>query len=161
MDEFTSRSYPFQEHMRFQRRSWMVERIGWLALTAISLTALTGLFGTGVLSARTLSAGPLTVSYERFQRVTKLAQFDFRFADGGERRLHLNAAFRDGYEIVSIQPQPVRAEAGGDGMTMTFAVPATGGSVKLWAHPRRSGLSRLQVRTGDETPLAFSVFVYP
>ena len=58
MDEFASRLYPVREDMRFQRRSWMVERAGWLVLTAIALAALTGVFGNGPLSTARAGAGP-------------------------------------------------------------------------------------------------------
>jgi hypothetical protein len=45
MDELASREYPVREHMGFQRRMWVIERIGWLVLAAITLLALLGLFG--------------------------------------------------------------------------------------------------------------------
>src|SRR5215475_8161443 len=31
MDELASRQYPVHEHMAFQRRMWIVQRIGWIA----------------------------------------------------------------------------------------------------------------------------------
>ena len=44
MDEFASRHYPVQENMRFQKRSWIVERLGWLVLLAIAVVGLSGVF---------------------------------------------------------------------------------------------------------------------
>lgn len=82
MDEFKSRYYPIHEQMGVQRLTWVVERIGWLMLGAITLLALSGFFGTGLLSSRTISAGGLTVEYERFERKTKMTEFDFHFAAG-------------------------------------------------------------------------------
>jgi hypothetical protein len=55
MDEFASRRYPVQEHMRFQHRTWLIERIGWFVLAFIVLLALLGLFGSGFLSKRASS----------------------------------------------------------------------------------------------------------
>lgn len=46
-------------------------------------------------------------------------------------------------------------------MTLIFAMPAAGGAVKVWAHPRRYGSLDLKARAGDGPPLAFNVFVYP
>jgi len=162
MDEFASRQYPVQEHMHFQRRMWLVERVGWAALTAIALLALTGLFGTGWLSKATADGKDLSIRYERFQRATKLAEFSFRFAAGeGERSLHLNTAFQQNYEIASIQPQPSRSQAGEDGLTLTFATSPAGGMVSLWAHPRSYGISEIEARSGSAPPLAFSIIVYP
>lgn len=162
MDEFASRQYPVQEQMRFQRRMWAAERVGWAALTAIALLALNGLFGTGWLSKANVEGKDLSIGYERFQRVAKLTEFSFRFAAGeGERSLHLSTAFQKNYEIVSIQPQPTRSQAGNDGLTFTFATSLAGGTVSLWAHPRSYGISEIEARSGNAPPLPFSVMVYP
>jgi hypothetical protein len=162
MDEFASRTYPVKEHMRFQRRMWIVERVGWGVLAGVAALALTGLFGVGWLSKANATGGGLTVQYERFQRATKVAEFTFRFDAGdGERRLVLDRTFQANYEISSIQPEPLRSEAGLDGMTFTFATGASGGTVSLWAHPRSYGISRIEARSGDAAPAAFSVMVYP
>ena len=68
MDEFASRQYPVQEDMAFQRRMWIVQRIGWALLGVISLAALCGLFGNGVLSKRTATGAEMSIEYERFER---------------------------------------------------------------------------------------------
>lgn len=57
MDERDSLHYPVREHMRFQRRFWVVERIGWMVLAAIPLLALTGVFADGALSTRSVIKG--------------------------------------------------------------------------------------------------------
>jgi hypothetical protein len=163
MDEFASRHYPIKEHMGFQRRMWVVERIGWLVLVAIALIALTGLLGNGWLSQATANNGGLSVEYERFARATKLERFIFRFPPGarGERALSLNRVFQENFEIASIEPRPVRSEAGPDGPRMIFAVPSSGGAVTVWAHARGYGISRIEARGGESEPLAFSIMTYP
>lgn len=162
MDELASRKYPVREHMRFQCRLWTIERIGWLVLALITVLALLGLFGTGILSNRSISAGSLTIDYDRFARVTRQAEFSFHFApsSNGERRLRLNRAFQTNYQIASIQPPPARSSA--DGLDLTFAAPAgSAADVVIWAHPHSYGTMRLEARADDEPPLKFSVFVYP
>lgn len=163
MDEFASRKYPMQEHMRFQRRMWVTERIGWLLLALVMLLALLGLFGSGLLSKRSVSAGSLTIQYERFQRSTRLVQFTFQFAPSpkSERRLRLNTVFQKNYEISSIQPLPARSSA--DGIDLTFTAPAAGSpaDIVIWAHPRAYGTTSIDVRADDEPPLMFSAFIYP
>jgi hypothetical protein len=162
MDELASRKYPVREHMRFQRRMWVVERVGWVVVAAIVLLALLGLFGTGVLSKRSIEAGSLTVEYDRFERASRLSQFTFHFAPSPnvERRLRLNNAFQRNYEISSIQPPPTRSIA--DGLDLTFTAPAgSAADVVIWAHAHSFGRTEIEARADNEPPLTFSVMVYP
>jgi len=162
MDEFASRQYPVKEHMRFQRRMWVVERIGWSVLAAIALLGLTGLFGNGWLSRGNAAGNGLSVEYERFERATRLSGFAFHFPPGGaERTLHLNRAFQRNYEISRIQPEPTRNQAEPDGLSLTFALPPEGGTVMLWAHARGYGIQHIIARSDNEPPLSFSILVYP
>ena len=164
MDEFASRQFPIQEDMRFQRRSWIAERVGWSVLLLLMLVGLSGAFGIGPLSWQTASGGSLSVQYERFQRITRLARFTFtaNAQKGSETQLHLSRGFQDDFEVSDIQPQPARSAAGADGLTLTFATQGdTAGRIVIWAHSRRYGKSDITARIGNEAPVPFWVFVYP
>ncbi len=164
MDEFASRQFPVREDMRFQRRSWIVERLGWSLLVLIALIGLSGALGIGPLSWQKASSGSLSVEYERFQRITRLARFTFDASgqNGPELRLHLSGAFQKDFEVSNIQPQPTRSATGPDGIDLTFATDASNaGRIVIWAHSRRYGVSDITARLGDEAPLPFWVLVYP
>jgi len=162
MDEFASRQYPVKEHMGFQKRMWVVERIGWGVLAAVALLGLTGLFGSGWLSQGLAAGDGLSIDYERFERTTRLSDFSFHFPPGAaERTLHLNGAFQRNYEISRIEPQPLRSSAAPDGFAMTFALPPAGGTVILRAHARGYGLQHITARADDRPPLSFSIMIYP
>jgi hypothetical protein len=70
MREQQSRDYPIPENMRLQNAFWASEHATWIVLAIILLIALTGALAHGPLSKRTVADGGLSVSYERFQRVT-------------------------------------------------------------------------------------------
>jgi hypothetical protein len=162
MEEQQSRVYPIQEHMSFQRRSWTIERVGWLVMLGILALALAGLFGGGALSRQTIGQSPLSVEYDRFQRITKLARFTIRLGGSEtERRLTLGPAFQSHYEVSDIQPQPLRSSAGADGLDMQFAAGAGELSVVIWAHPRKFGSVKFTVSGAAAQPLELSPFVYP
>jgi hypothetical protein len=164
MDEFASRQIPVREDMRFQRRSWIVERVGWSLLILLALIGLSGAFGIGPLSWQTASSGPLSVEYERFQRITRLARFTFNISGqtGPELRLHLSDTFQKNFEVSNIQPRPARSTAGRDGLDLTFATDgASAARIVIWAHSRRYGMSDITARLGSEAPLSFWVLVYP
>jgi len=164
MDEFASRHYPVREDMRFQHRSWRIERAGWMALAAIALAGLTGVFGVGPLSTGYSSAAPLGVRYERFQRATRVSAFVFTVAptSSAELRLHLGGRFQRDFEVTSIQPRPARTATGPHGIDLIFAKERQAESrVVIWAHSRRYGLNRLAAAADGGPAAAFSVFVYP
>jgi hypothetical protein len=164
MDEFASRHYPVHENMRFQRRSWMVERAGWLVLAAIATVGLTGVLGNGPASWARTSAGSLTVTYERFQRATRVSAFVFQVtsAPGRDLTLHLNSPFQRNFEFASIQPPPRQTRTGPDGIELTFAAQAGAASrIVIWAHSRRYGLSRIAAAADGGPTAVVWVFVYP
>jgi hypothetical protein len=162
MDEFANRKYPLNEHFHFQRRMWMVERIGWCVLAAIPLLALTGLFGGG--SLRTVNSDALTVQYERFERRTRLAQFKFQFRPtaAAERSLHLSRAFQDTYEVTSVQPGPILSRADASGLGLSFAgSPGSGNTIVIWARPRQFGSMVIEARADAAPAVQLPVLVYP
>ena len=164
MDEFASRQYPVQEHMAFQRRTWIVQRIGWFLLVAICFSAIMGLFGGGALGNRTIEGGAMTIEFERFERRTRTVHFTFRFApsDHKERRLHLGGAFQEACEVSRIQPLPLRSVAPADGLDLTFAAaPPASSRVTIWARPHSYGSIDIHARADDGAPTSFSVFISP
>jgi hypothetical protein len=164
MDEFASRQYPIRENMAFQRRTWIIQRVGWLALAAIAIAALLGLFGGGALSKRVATGPGTSIEYERFERYSRVASFTIRFTDGQrtERRLHLNSAFQRSFDIASILPTPTRSETTADGLVLTFAAaPPVTGQVVIWANPRDYGSLELSARVDDNPPLNLRIFIYP
>ena len=58
------------EDMEFQRRSWIVQRIGWAIFALVILLAALGLFGDGILSDTKAGQeeGALWLEYPRFER---------------------------------------------------------------------------------------------
>jgi hypothetical protein len=163
MDEFASRQFPIREDMRFQQRSWLIERAGWSALVLLALIGLSGLFGTGPLAWAKASAGSLSVEYDRFQRATRVARytFDVKPQPGSELKLHLSGAFQRDFEISKIQPETSRTAVGPDGMDLIFPTNGETARVVIWAHSRKYGTSEISVLAGSEPPVSFWVFVYP
>ena len=161
MSELQSRHYPIQEDMKFQQRSWSVERVGWIALGLFLLVALAGYLGDGRTSARTVSNPPFTVEYDRFQRLTKEARYTVHIdGSAGERQLLISADFQRDYEIASVEPRPARSSAGPDGLDLRFAAQAGGLTVVIWAHPRRFGVADVTLRSGTGSVDLWSL-VYP
>jgi hypothetical protein len=164
MRERDSRDYPVLENMRLQNAFWAWERATWVVLAIILLIALTGLFAHGPLSERTVGDAGLSLTYERFQRVTALARLTARISvsSGDEASLTLSPAFADNFQISDIEPRPLRSTAGPGVLELVFQAPAAGElSLVIWAHPRSFGYFDLSAAASREGRVAFSILVYP
>jgi hypothetical protein len=164
MREQDSRSYPVHENMRLQYAFWAWERAMWVGIALILLIALSGLFAHGPLSKQTVSDGGLVLTYERFQRATAVARFAAKIAaiNPDEARLTLSPSFSENFQIVDIEPRPLRSSAGPRGLELGFLPPAQGElAVTIWAHPRSFGVYDLSAAAKPKGQVAFSVLVYP
>ena len=164
MHELEDRHYPVEEKTRFQRRTWVIERLGWTALGLIVLAAFSGVFGFGPLSKTSSGDASLSIEYERFQRITHLVQFRVHLAasEAQERQLELDDEFATSYEITDIEPRPMHSSAGGHELQLTFSSkPSEPLTIIIWAHPRSYGAVRLQVRTDGGADVHVAPFVYP
>lgn len=156
---------PVREDMRFQNMSWTLQRVGWVFLALIILCGLAGLFSHGYLSNAVARQDglPLTVNYDRFQRMTSLHRFDMSIPPGTEDeiRLTFNKAFSDLYEIDSIQPQPLRSNVSDGGLIFTFHPPERGDfNAVLWVRPRSFGYVPVEIGT-PRGSLTIPIVVYP
>jgi len=164
MREQPSGDYPIPENMRLQNAFWAWERVTWTVLAIIVLIALTGVLAHGPLTKRTVADGALSVSYERFQRVTSSARLSARISGsyGHESSLTLSPAFADNFQIADIEPRPLRSSAGPRGLELVFQAPVAGElSVVIWSHPRSFGRFDLTATADPQGRVAFSVLVYP
>src|SRR5215475_10676804 len=108
MDDFADRTYPVQEDMAFQLRSWHA--------------ALTGVFFHGPVShtvARSTD-GSLAIEYERFAHKTALTHFIIRVSPPAPEQeqvlVRLSPAFATTHDIDSIEPRPIRSSGGSYGL---------------------------------------------
>jgi hypothetical protein len=156
---------PVHEDMHFQKISWTLQRVGWVAIALIVVLALTGIFSHGYFSNAVARQDgfPLTVNHERFQRMTTLHRFDISlpFGNDDEIRLTFNKTFSDLYEIDSIQPPPLRSNASDGGLILTFELPERGNfNAVMWVRPRNFGFASLEIGT-PRGALTLPILVYP
>lgn len=157
------------EDMAFQRRTWLVERAGWIAFAAILVAALLGLFGGGLLGPTETATedGSLSMHYERFWRVQSPTQLRVvaRPADPRSSALRLWVAreYIEALSISRITPEPERVEAASDRYVFEFRLTEPGETATIlfgiealqaWSLPGRLGIE-------GGASLSFNQFIYP
>lgn len=106
-----------------QRRSWVIQRCAWIAMTLILVAALAGFFGRGPVAHRSVRSddGSLRVVYDRFARLH--APLDLRIAASrpAPLRIRISKSYLNNVEVLSIVPWPQAQLATDDGIEFVFA----------------------------------------
>ena len=160
------------QDLDFQRRSWVVQRVGWVLMTLFVLAAAIGLLGSGPLShARAEAPGAMSVDYQRFARLETSETLTVRLEPaaivGSSIRLSLDRRFLDSARMASVLPPPTRVESATGRLIYVFAVaePSAPMVVSFHFEPQEIGRHRGIVGLESATPatrsIAFHRLVYP
>jgi hypothetical protein len=157
------------QHIKQQRREWLVERIGWGLIACIILAALLGGLGFGPLSSRDAASGDgsLRASFyaiERAQAGTKLELW--REPDDGAAKefdLAISRTFLDEVTLESLVPEPTKVAADGDHIVFTFSENdlTRGGKIVCRYKHNHCGVVKYEIAIVAHEPLRISQFVLP
>lgn len=165
-----SRRDRFEVHddLAFQRKTWRFERIGWVAMGCIVLTAALGLTGEGWLSRTTVTDDDgLRLEYERFLRVQAPVVFRLRIGPGsvadGALALRLDTNFVKDFDIERVVPEPAEWRLTPEGLELRFAADGAGplGIVSFRVQPQHHGPGTAAMGISGRQPVQLRYFVYP
>jgi hypothetical protein len=119
------------EDLRFTKKSWTAERVGWIGIAALIAGGLAGLFGAGPLSrARSAANGALQVDFDRFPHRQTETRIDVRVpADrvrDGALRIWVDRRWFDAVSIERVQPEPLSIQLGTDRVVYAFSAAGDG-----------------------------------
>lgn len=160
------------ENLKFQRRDWAVQRIGWAVMAVFVIAALLGLFGgTGSLRGEAKGGSgdaAVSVSYERYLRFMKPTTLEIQVGEeagkNGKISVWVDRRYLDGLQIQQITPQPSSAKSGAERLTYVFEVddPDKATTVSFDLLPQQKfGVLKGRVGVGDGEPVSFGQFIYP
>ena len=165
----SSERLELDQDLRFQRREWRVQRVGWLLWAAFLASGLAGLVGPGPFSTQqtATSDGRLTVEFNRFVHRHHATQLKLNMQPGGEAdeslRLHIAQPLLERIQISQIVPEPTAQEVSADGIWYEFAGKPGAENVQAIFHIEHdkigSGTGLLKLADGQ--PLSAGFFVYP
>jgi hypothetical protein len=164
-------SLEIDQDLDSQRRSWRIQRLGWVLMAAFVLAATAGLLGSGPLSHRRVTVpGVMVVDYDRFARLQTDETLTVRLepaATAAETvRLSLDRGFLDSARVQSVLPPPVRVEAAAGRLVYVFSIaePGVPMIVTFAFEPREFGSYRGRVAVEFPTTMhrvEFRQLVYP
>ena len=149
--------------LTFQRRFERVQRVAWWLLALVPVAAIAGLFGGGLFSEATAGSerARVTVTYERFGRLTADTELELEFARPARTTdVAISRTFLDRYNTSEVRPQPLRVRTLADAVVFTFAV-APAGRATFFLQPDAVGSSSGTVTVTGGTPVHVKQLVYP
>jgi hypothetical protein len=163
-----ARETDIEQDDAFERRSFNVQRVGWIVMTLLVIAAAAGLLGSGPLAKSTASAaGAFTVEYERLTRyqAKQTLQVHLQPAVTGRReaRLWLSRHFLDSSKIETVVPTPVRVEGSADRIYYVFHMAKPGDPllVSFNLQAEQIGLVDARIGVDDGHEVKLKQFVYP
>jgi hypothetical protein len=154
------------ERTRCVRRSWMLERAGWIAMAATTLAAVLGVLGgSGILSRAEAAAGAdLAVSYLRFGRARTPQELVVEWVPNDvTASLWLERPYVDALAVTRVLPPPHSTEVASNRVYYTFGVREPGASmqVRFTVEPARAGRIGGRIGVDDGREVALRQLIFP
>lgn len=96
------------EKLKSHLLGWKVQTAGLVFIFAIVLSAGMGLYGNGVASKKTVSAGLNTIEYERFGRFENMMPLQVKIVsnENGNSEIAISDRYLRKFRIETIMPEP-------------------------------------------------------
>ncbi len=143
--------------MRFQRRYWLFERLGWTVLILVIAAAAAGIFAGGPLSAATAGGAAVSAEYERFARRGVDTRLTVTLSAHGTLRVQ----GADGFDVAAVEPRPAAVRSDRGGLAYDFAAGDGTTTVTFRLTPRRWGMQHLRLAADAGAPATLDILVYP
>lgn len=158
-----------EQDMEFERRDWVMQRVGWIVMLLMVVAALLGFLGQGPLTRLTAGGrgGPLAVEYYRFDRVQSPADLKVSLMPGsdaeGEVRVWIERQYMESISVEQITPEPAETEVWPDRLVFTFKRGDADGEAAIIFRFRHEEFGSHDARVGivGGPEVSFSQFVYP
>ncbi|MGE7368897.1 hypothetical protein ACQKKX_07460 [Neorhizobium sp. NPDC001467] len=155
-----------EEHRRFQKRFWKIERIAWVAFAIVTVAALLGLTGAGgPLATASAESSNAVISYPRVARweTADELQIAFRPRDGvTERMVTLSPAFAKAFQLEDVQPEPSETTISDRGQILIFGnADSNGGLVTMHIRAQSVGRNGFSVTVDGDASTALTTYVLP
>jgi hypothetical protein len=168
MQPATRRGIEIDAPLRYQQRTWVIQRAGWGVFVLLMLAALAGLLGSGPLSTTTVGApDSLQITYERFARLHAPATIEIRVNGNLVRDDMLTIALSGdavpGLELSSSMPPPDGTSVVQDGVLLRFRTDSRPGELTVVLHtkPQRVGTLTSRIAVAGGPAHTISQWIYP
>lgn len=168
-----SEDLQLHQDLAFQRRSWKVQRIGWIMMALFVLAGIMGLLGPGLLSHTTISTPTqsLQVEYDRLIRLhasTRLkVQATPTTSTVGDAdrmmQIQIRRKYLEQFQIAHILPEPEAVVIQPTNLRYGFLISKSDQptSITIDLEPKQVGWIEGEIGLSADTQVQFKQWVYP
>lgn len=156
------------QHLVFQHREWIGQRIGWVLMLAVVILSAVGVWGHGPASSTSVASGDgeLRLEFPRFLHSGGQAELvvraDAALASEGSFELDVSTAYVHAFEIEVVNPTPQEVQAAGETLRYVFAQAEPSADLEVVFHTRPRDVGALEGDVHIEgRSVTISQFVYP
>jgi hypothetical protein len=153
-----------QTELGFQRRSWTIQRIGWLVIAAWLMANATGTLGPGPCSKGRVADRRWSIEYDRVlhldapTRVILLVERE----QPGNLELTLAGAYLEAFDVSGLEPAARAESAGSQERRFSLEVHDAGlARIELGLLPRNLGWQTGELRIDDASAVTLRHLVLP
>jgi hypothetical protein len=157
--ETVKHSMELEESMKLQSRGWVVQRIGWFLLLGMILLSILGLFGSGVLSDKTVTSGRFEAQYQNFGRRDAEMEVRLMAQDGYIDSVSFVSSYLSGFRVESMVPAPVSQKNKGETIFYYFG-DSGAKEIVFYLVPKKNGAVKGSLGVND-VRLELKHFIYP
>ena len=157
------------QDLRFSRREWRTQHVGWVVMLLFILAAALGAFGRGPLATRQAQSGngSLDIEYAKVARHSAPDILRVEVAPeaiaSGMVTIWFDRTWVHGRSVESISPEPEQSSAGGDRITYEFRIadPTRPAILAFETRPRDMGRQAAAIGIAGGDSLRFTQIVLP
>lgn len=149
------------EKLKSHLLGWKVQTAGLVFIFAVVLSAGMGLYGNGVASRKTVSAGLNTIEYERFGRFENMMPLKVKIAPTENRNseIALSDLYLRKFRIETIMPQPSEVKIQKEQIQYVFESKGSF-TVTMYLIPQEFGQVEGSLFVNNDS-IAINQFIFP
>lgn len=158
--EYVDHPLQLDEDINLHIKGWKIQGVAWIVIFVFLLLAAFGLFGTGLLSYRTISKNGDVLEYEHFGRFQGQTELEFTLnKESGITQIAFPQTYIDKLQIERIIPLPEKTEMLNYNIVYTFNI-TDHGKIIFYMVPQKTGAIEGTVAVNNIL-FNLSQFIYP
>jgi hypothetical protein len=160
MEKIKTTSLDLEDEINLHQKGWNIQRAGWAVILLLLVASALGLFGSGLLSSKELTANGNTIRFEKLARFESPMHLRVNAkSNNGKIEVRIPQSYLKEIELDKIVPEPVDQRLKKEQAIFIFE--ATDFSfIDFYLIPEKAGPVKAVIQV-NESNFSVNHFIYP